>query len=207
MSQRKLASFYGSFHGRTEAVLRDFSLAPPTPYVEFDGVSMARVLSHSRGFLVNRLSHLWGEFCRHVVVASALGGYRTLNGVLLTSAPQIGGVPDILTAIGATSMTGPGLNWGYPTWTVKRVSTIQPANRNHITLGIGSAPFEEFRCVRNFVIHSNPHTRSEFDAVAATYSLVGVLPDDLLRHRLPGGGTVMESWIRKFQMAALEVVR
>ena len=207
MSQLKLSKFYGSFHTRTNAVLSDYSLAPPGPPVEFDGIPMGRVLKHSRGFLVNRLSHLWGEFCRHVVVASALGGYRTVNGVLLTSAPQIGSVSDVLTMMRASSMTGPGLNWGDPNWTVQRVSRLQPANSQQITLGIGVAPFEKFRCVRNFVIHSNPHTRSKFDAIAGTYSLVGALPDDLLLHRVPGGATVIESWIREFQLAALEAVR
>ena len=187
-------------------MLREFSLPPPTPPVDLDGVPMDKILRHSRGFLVNRLSHLWGEFCRHVIVASALGGYRTVNGVLLGSAPQIGSVSDILTVMGVNSMTGPGLNWGDPTWTARRVSRIRPANRNQITLGIGSAPFDEFRCVRNFVIHSNPHTRSQFDSIAATYSLVHALPEDLLLHRLPGGATVMENWVKKFQMAALEVV-
>lgn len=207
MIQRTLGSFYGSFYGRTDGLLRDFLMVSPSPVVGVDSLQTDRLLGYSRGFLVNRLLHLWGEFCRGVVMASALGGYRTLSGVLLANAPQIASLPDILTAIGRSSMTGPGLRWGDPVWTAQKVRTIQPANVHQITLGIGTAPYTNFAKVRNFVVHSNPHTRSQFDSVAFAYSLIGVSADDLLLHRLPGGGTVMESWVRDFQYAALNAVR
>ena len=55
--------------------------------------------------------------------------------------------------------------------------------------------------------HSNSYTRLGFDTVAVTYSLIGASVDDFLLHRLPGGGTVMEGWVRDFQDAALDAVR
>ena len=207
MIQQNLASFYGSFYSRTNSLLRDFLLASPFPPTAIGGIPVETILHYSRGFLINRLFHLWGEFCRHVVVASALGGYRTLGGITLPGAPQIRSVSDILTTIQAQSIVGPGLRWGDPRWTTNKIGRIQPANLQQITLGVGAAPYDEFRRVRNFVIHSNPHTRLEFDAVTVTYSLMGVSADDLLLHRLPGGGTVMEGWVRDFQVAALNTVR
>ena len=188
-------------------MLRDFLLAPPSPTAGLRGVSIDALLAYSRGFLVNRFFHLWGEYCRHVVTASALGGYRTLGGVFLNGAQGITCVSDILSAIKKTSIVGPGLRWGDPTWTVRHAKKIQPVNLQQITLGVGAVPYEDVRRVRNFIIHSNPHTRSEFDSVALKYSLLGANADDLLLHKLPGGGTVMETWVRDFQSAALDAIR
>ena len=207
MAQRRLTSFYGSFHARTDLLLRDFLLVPPSPPVLLGQVSLDTLLSYSRSFLVNRFFHLWGEFCRHVVTASALGGYTTLGGVLLNNAHGIASLSDILNTINAPSITGPSLRWGDPTWTVGKASKIQPVNLQQIKLGVSAVPYEDVRRVRNYIIHSNPHTRSAFDMVAVKYSLIGVDSDDLLLHKLPGGATVMEGWVKDFQLAALDAVR
>ena len=188
-------------------MLCDFSVAPPSSTAKFGNVSVDTLLAYSRGFLVNRFFHLWGEFCRHVVTASALGGYRTLDGVLLNSAQGIACVSDILETINKPSIVGPGLRWGDPNWTVQNANKIQPANLEQIKLGVSAVPYEDVRSVRNFIIHSNSHTRLKFDIVALKYSLFSVNADDLLLHRLPGGGTVMEAWVRDFQSAALDAIR
>ena len=105
------------------------------------------------------------------------------------------------------SIAGPGLRWEDPSWTTKQANTLMLANRAQISLGVGSAPYDNFRRVRNFVIHSNPHTRAEFDFVAVSHSLIGAEPEALLLSRLPGGGTVMEAWMEEFKLAALNVIR
>ena len=207
MAQRKLSDLYAHFAGRTEALLRHFLTMPPTAPVTLNGMTTDRLFGYSRGFLVNRLFHLWGEFCRGLVVASALGGYKRLNGVLVGRAPNISRPSDIPQVIKEKSVAGPGLRWEDPTWTARKVNQLQLNNGRQILLGIGAAPYDDLRRVRNFVVHPNPHTRSEFEVVAVTYSLFGVDSDDLLLHRLPGGGTVMEGWVRDLQSAALDAVR
>lgn len=207
MAQRKLTALYGNFHGRTDLLLRDFLLAPPSQSSELGGVSVDALLVYSRGFLINRFFHLWGEYCRHVVTASALGGCTTLSGAVLKNAQGITCVSDILDAIKRPSIVGPGLLWGDPMWTVRNANKIQPANLQQIKLGVGAVPYGDVRRVRNFIIHSNPHTRLEFDSVALKYSLLGANADDLLLHKLPGGGTIMETWVRDFQSAALDAIR
>ena len=157
--------------------------------------------------MVNRFFHLWSEYCRHVVTASALGGYRTHSGVLLNNARGITCVSDLLNAIKTNSIVGPGLRWGDPKWTLNKANKIQPVNLQQIKLGVGAVPYEDVRRVRNYIIHSNPHTRAEFDSVAIKYSMLGANSDDVLLHRLPGGGTVMESWVKEFQSAALDAIR
>ena len=142
-----------------------------------------------------------------MIVASTLGGYTTVGGILLVNAPHIQGISDILNTMQVSSISGPNTRWGDPHWTLAKLNMIKPANLQQIMLGVGSAPYDEFRRVRNFVIHRNPHTRSNFDSVAVSYSLIGVDPDGLLLHRLAGGGTIMENWVRDFQSAALDAVR
>ena len=198
MARRKLTSIYGSFHVRTDELLRDFLIGPPSPPVRLGGLPFHTLLMYSRGYLVNRFFHLWGEFCRHVVTTSALGGCTTMDGMFLNSARGISCVSDILNAINANSISGPSLRWGDPTWTVRRASRIQPANIQQISLGVGAVPYDEVRRVRNFIMHSNPHTRAEFDRVAIRYSLPGISADALLLHRLPGGFTLMESMGKGF---------
>ena len=207
MAQRNLAELYGRFCGRTDALLRDFLVEAPGTLTQFGETPAVTIVGYSRGFLVNRLFHLWGEFCRLVVIQSALGGCRTLSGTILNNAPNISHVSDIPPIINARAIAGPGLFWGAPTWTTQRANTLQLANRSHISLGVWSAPYDTWRRVRNFVIHPNPHTRAEFDVVAFRYSLIGAEPGDLLLLRLPGGGTVMESWLQDFKDAALNVIR
>lgn len=207
MAQRNLADLYSRFCGRTDALLRDFLVVTPGPHVKFGETPAVTIIGYSRGFLVNRLFHLWAEFCRLVVIESALGGCRTLSGTILVNAPNISRVSDIPPIINERAIAGPGLNWGAPRWTAQRANTLKLANRSQISLGLGSAPYDTWRRVRNFVIHPNPYTRAEFDVVAFRYSLIGVEPGDLLLLRLPGGGTVMESWLQDFKDAAMNVIR
>lgn len=207
MAERTLASFYRKFYSKTDFLLRNFLVVSPAPLVELSGASADVLLKHSRGYLVNRLFHLWSEYCRHVIVASALGGYTTVSGSFLVRAPQIQNISDILTTARLPSIAGPGVRWGDPKWTSDKLRMINPVNRQQIMLGVGAAPYEDFRRVRNFVIHSNPHTRPLFDSVALSYSLIGIEADDLLLHRLAGGGSIMEMWIKGFQIAALNAVR
>ena len=207
MPTHRLTSIYGGFRVRTDSLLDEFLVAAPHTPREIGSVSLEVVLRHSRAYLVNRLFHLWSEYCRQVIVASTLGNCQTLNGITLTRPPHIKNIYDILSVIRKKHIAGPGLRWGDPSWTFNNLRKIQPANIQQISLGIGSAPYDDLRHVRNFIIHSNSLTRREFNRVALRYSLFDATPDDLLFYRLPGGGTLMEYWVRVFQFAALDTVR
>jgi hypothetical protein len=206
MAQRHLARFYNRFYTRTDTLLRDFTVMSPCPNITIGETALDTLIMNSRSSLVNRLFHLWGEFCRSVVVASALGGYTTLGGQVVTRAPNIKRQSDIPWAIGENRIVGIGLRWEDPQWTSVRVDRLQLANAQQVKLGIAAAPFYQFRPVRHFVIHSNAHTRAEFEVIAKSFSLFDVEPDDLLLHRLRGGGTVLERWIREFQVSAYNAV-
>ena len=206
MAQRSLGHLYSHFQARTDVLLREFSVSSSHTPTLVEGITIDKMIEYTRRYLVNRLFHLWGEFCRSIVVASAIGGYSTLSGQIVTKAPTIQHRSDIPQAIRSNRIVGPGLRWEDPQWTSVRVDRLQLANAQQVKLGIGAAPFNQFRPVRHFVIHANSHTRAEFEAIANSYLLFDVEPNDLLLHRLSGGGTVLERWIREFQVSAYNAV-
>ena len=207
MAQRNLSKLYGRFSARTDRLLDEFLISPPTTLPALGPIGVDKLLQNSRGHLVNRLFHLWGGFCMSLVVASAIGGYKTLKGMFIHSAPGIRHVADIQSVIKVHSLEGPGIRWEDPKWTTQKVNLLQLANQQQILLGISSVPMDDFRRVRHFVIHPNRYTKSEFESVTRKYALFRVGADDFLLHRLPGGGTILEEWVQQFQIAAYNAVK
>ena len=189
-------------------MLDEFLIVHPSPPIptKLGPIESTKLIENSRGYLVNRLFHLWGEFCKSLVVASAIGGYRTLKGIHINSAPGIRHVSDIPSAINESSIAGPRTHWEDPKWTTKKVNLLRPANQHQIVFGIASVPIDDFRKVRHFVVHPNSHTKDRFESVTRKHLLFRVGPHDLLSHRLPNGDSVLEGWIKEFQIAARTAV-
>ena len=206
MTQRNLRELYSRFSARTDRLLDEFLIAPPATLSTVGPIGVDKLIQNSRGYLVNRLFHLWGEFCMSLVVASAIGGCRTLRGTLLNSTPGVRRISDIRRVIGVNPV-GPSSHWEYPKWTTDQVSKLQPTNEQRIKLGVASVPMEDFSKVRHFVVHPNRHTKVGFMSVSRKHSLFQVGPNDLLLHRLPGGSTVLEGWVQDFQVAAYNAVQ
>ncbi len=206
MADKLLGSLYAHFLARTNALVEQFLLPAPQG-------STHRIFQHqqvfqsSRAFSTIRLLHLWGEFTRVVVVRSALGGCYTVSGAHVNAAPGVTSVRDILVVIKQPQLSGPRLYWDTPEWTSKQVSQLRIQNGAQVTLGLGAAPVDDLRRVRNFLTHPNSHTKSEYEGLTRRKSLVGANPDDLLRSRTPGGATLLESWVIDFQTAALNTIR
>lgn len=188
-------------------LLSDCLVTPPSPQLLIGNTPVETLIANSRRFLVNRLFHLWGEFCKSLVIASAVGGYVTYYGQTIARAPNISNKSDIAKVIKRKSLDGPGLRWEDPAWTHHRIDELRLSNRNQLKLGIASAPYNDLRVVRHFIVHSNAHTRRDFEGLANKYSLFGAEPEDLLLRRIQGGGTILEVWIREFQIAARAAIK
>ena len=209
MAQRNLSKLYGRFLTRTNRLLDEFLIAStrsPIP-ATLGTIESAKLIENSRSHLVNRLFHLWGEFCMSLVVASAIGGYRTLNGVILNSVPGIKYVSDVQRVINVSPIVGPRSHWEYPNWTTNKITLLKPTNEQQMKLGIASVPMGDFSKVRHFVVHPNRHTRVGFESVTRRHLLFRVGPHDLLLHKLPGGSTILEEWVQEFQVAAYNAVQ
>ncbi len=204
MSVQKFGYVYSRFVTRTNLI--GIGIWTPLPS---DPEESARCeIIHSAGAvqLLNRLLHLWGEYCRHLTLLSALGGSRTLGGSPIAAAPGISTVSDVRNKI-RPRFVGPGTRWEDPHWALNHAVQLQITNINQISLGLGAAPAQEVKTIRNFLIHPNEHTNAEYLNLARTLGQPRLRPWILLRNRLPGGGTILESWITDFQNAAYNAAR
>ncbi len=162
-------------------------------------------------FLVVRLQHLWGEFCRELVVRSAIGDCVTRTGVYVPPAPEVKRVSDLPTIAKRFSkrpFTGLGAQWEVPSITIGRARDLQLANYNQINLGLSTVNFIEDRLkpIRNFIVHPSVSSASRYDQAARSLNSSGLPPVQLLNRRLPGGATILGIWISQLETAAWNAV-
>jgi hypothetical protein len=199
--RRNLNESLGGFVGKTERLGKGF--VTPLPGDTREALNCNILHQQGRYFLLVSLISLWAEYTRELVVRSALGTI-TNGGTLVPPAPGIRTVNDIK---GIVQLSGPGANWHWVTHAARKARRLGIRNYNQVTLGLGAAPVAQVMSVRNFVVHPNETTRSEYIQTTRNLRLLGLEPDDLLARRVPGGATVFEQWIADFQLAALNAAR
>ena len=200
MSQDLLKQ-YRRFDYRISQLLDQFdhSLASDGSLQRSHGV----ILRAARLFFVVRLVSLWSEFCRNLVVTSALGRARTINGTIIPAAPGITSVHDISTRVKAP-LSGPGANWHWPAVSVGAANSLGVANYTQLSLGIGGADIAPVIAVRNFIAHPGALSNAEFKSQAKKMG-AGISaqdPDDLVTTRIAGGASVFEGWVSDLRTAA-----
>jgi len=202
MSLNRLKVAYSRFLIRSDSVLRLFlSLDSKSP--KYIGTVYHQ---NARYFLIHRLLHLWSEFCRSVVVMSALGNCLSLSEQLIPAAPGISSYKDVSVLV-KPRLSGPGTRWENPSWASYQASQLGVTNQSQLSLGFGGAPFNNYRIVRNFVIHPNSFTRSEYVQLTRNFGKLGLGPEALLVSPVAGGATQLETWVIDFQVAALNAIR
>ena len=161
-------------------------------------------------FLVVRLQHLWGEFCRELVVRSAIGGCVTRTGLYVPPAPEANHVrdlPDIARRFSRRSFTGPGSLWEVPSIAIERARDLQVANYRQVSLGLSAVNVIGYlKPVRNFIVHPSASSVSGYDQAARSLGFPGLSPIRLLNQRLPGGATIFEDWVSELETAAWNAV-
>ena len=162
-----------------------------------------------RAYLVVRLQHLWGEFCRELIVRSAIGGCITRNGHTLPRVSGVKRVSDIPKTIGRKELAGPGLNWEEPSFTIRYASQLHVANYNAISIGLSSiavANINHIKGIRNYIVHPNSFTHRHYAQIAAALGFRGLMPDQLLSQFLPGRVTMFEAWVSDLLSAAWNAI-
>lgn len=187
-----LPALLSRFVGRTDTLVQ--AIYRPGP-------SDPTVFLSSRLFFVIRLQTLWGEFCRNLVVRSALGQVKTLSGTVVANAPGVSALGDIAKITGKP-ITGPGANWHIPTFAVNSANALQTLNYPQISAGLGSVNGSDLRSVRNYIVHPSELTKSQFDQTALNLGIIGAGPVDLISAPLHGGSNIFESWVLDLQTAA-----
>ena len=203
MAMRKLGSIYARFAWRTDRILTAFQTPLPANFA--DAANYRFIHDAGTTYLVNRLQVLWGEYCRNLIILSARGNAVTIGGNRLSPAQGIAGFAEIRHILGNDFGAGPRTYWGAPIWTRSQASKLNPGNFNQIDLGLGTAPVDQLKPVRNYLIHPNQNTRNLYQTLTQSLGYPGVEPRALLNSPSGVTGTVLESWIIEFQDAARNI--
>ncbi len=204
MRKKSLNALYGSYVARSTSLLSRFATQLPKNPAES---ALCEPVHHDgSAFLVVRLQHLWGEFCRELVIRSAMGGCVTRTGLRLPPAPGVKrarDLPNITGQFTKRSFTGPGSQWEIPSFAIDQARYLQVANLNQISLGLGSVTIlDRLKGVRNFIVHPNELTASRYYLTARTLGFPGLPPVQLLNQILQGGATVFQTWASDLETAA-----
>lgn len=165
------------------------------------------VHKNGRAYLVISLQHLWGQFCRELILRSALGRCETRTGRRLARAPSIKRVRDI-PLIAKVKLSGPESHWEDPTFALRVAQKLQVGNYNEISLGLGSVSthLTNLKSVRNYIVHPSDQTGKKYVQMTRSNGFIGLPPDQLLHHLLPGGATVFDTWSSDLVNAAWNAV-
>ena len=208
MRKKSLIALYGLYVARTVSLLSRFDASLPEKPAE--KAVCEPVHRDGSAFLVVRLQHLWGEFCRELVVRSAMGGCVTRTGYHLMPAPNVKCVRDIPLVIRQSTkrpFSGPGSQWEDPQFAIGLAKSLQVANLNQITLGLSSVTtLDHLKRVRNFVVHPNEITAWKYYQTARILGFPGLPPIQLINQLLPGGATILHAWVSDLETAAWNAV-
>ena len=206
MRTKPLSRLYDSYERRSQLLNARFSARLPQ-----DPIQMAvcdPIHRDGRAHLVVRLQHLWGEFCKELIVRSAIGGCETRTGQALPRVSNVKRVSDIPKAIG-TQLAGPRAKWEEPSFTIGHASRLHVANYNAISIGLSSislANITNIKCLRNYLVHPNSFTGRQYAQMAGSLGFRGLMPDQLLSQFLPGSVTMFEAWVSDLLSAAWDAV-
>ena len=206
MRQDSLLNIYRRYVARSKSIEARFLARLPIDAKQLR--ECEPVHGDGLAYLMVRLQHLWGEYCRELVVRSAIGGCTTISGRVVSGVPQVKKVAHISSLLGM-DLTDPKTKWEQPRYAKRHARKLGVANYNEIDLGLSSVSHtaNRLRSVRNYLVHPNKNTAPRYLQLTRVYGLRGLPPEQLLRHILPGGATVFETWIAELVSAAKTAVR
>ncbi len=173
---------------------------------------MIREQLHRDGllFLVVRLQHLWGEFCRELVLRSAIGRCVTRTGIYVPPAPdvrRVGDLPGIARRFSRRPFTGSGALWEAPEIAIGRARELRVANYGQINLGLSAVNATNYmKPIRNFIVHPGISSVARYDQAVRSLGFPGLSPVELLGRRLPGGASIFDVWVWELETAAWNAV-
>ncbi len=209
MRKKPLSILYDSYSKRSRAILsRSVASLPLDPV---DRAVCEPIHQDGLSFSVVRLQALWAEFCRELIVRSALGNCQTRTGLLVTPAPSVKHVrdlPSVTRQFTRQPFLGPGSQWEDPVFAIRQARFLAVSNLNQISVGLGSVTTSlgYLKRVRNFVVHPNHDTKAKYLQTTRTLGFLGALPTELVSQNLPGGVTILAAWVSDLETAAWNAV-
>lgn len=191
MPQRTLHSAYTRFASQTYRLVQVFCAPALASSCELPHVYSAQLSAI-------RLQMLWGQFCKRVIIESAIGNVLTLNGQLLSK--RKGGK--------ALYLDVERVRWHLPKEALKQAFEWRIENYNQITLGLAYAPADEVNRFRNYCMHPGKNSYGKLVSVLDFRRIPPKIdPYAFLSETLPGGISRFENWVEVMKVAAYESVK
>lgn len=205
MPSKTLRKLYSHFVARTDFLVSKYDYPLPLPRDAAHRDMCQAINCDGRALMIIRLQLLWGEFCRELVVRSALGGCRTVSGSLLSRGATVSAPQAIQQAVERRRRPP---TWHITTFAVAIARILGTQNYQQIYLALTQvSPVDDLRIVRNYIVHPGETTRIAYEQVAWKLGTPEADPVSLLAFRLSGGATRFETWVADFQLMALNAVR
>jgi hypothetical protein len=205
MARKTLRELYSHFVARTNLLVEkyDFPIPPDTSHRDMCNA----IHSDGRALMIIRLQLLWGEFCRELVMRSALGGYLTITGTFPSASPALLSLQAIQQAINLERRGRPPA-WHSPVFALAVARRLNIQNYDQVSLALTQAsPVDDLRTIRNYIVHPSEFTRIPYVNITWRLGSPGTDPVSLLAVRLPGGATRYETWVADLQTMVLDAVR
>ena len=159
----------------------------------------------SRLFCVVRLQHLWGEFCRELLVRSAVGGASTISGIYLPQVPGIKRAKDVDLMAAQIMNRRRFIEWYMPAYISKIAHMLKLVNQVQIIQGMNpDDTINDIRSVRNYIVHPTYESYQRYSNTAGKFGVFDPDPDILLSSSIsPGNVTLFEDWVIQLQEITL----
>ncbi len=206
MTLGTVKGLYAHFVSRTDRMISRYNST--TPAVLGQGSMCTKVRRESRLFCVIRLQHLWGAFCRELLVRSSVGGSSTIGGTYLTPVPGIV-YPNDVDKVAQQTLRRQRIAWHVPILVGRVVRQISPANEMQIVTALSSvSPVDDILKVRNHLVHPSAETQRLYSVVTRRLGIFDSDPEVLLSASIsPGNVTRFEYWVIQLQAVALDASR
>lgn len=204
MSSGSLGEIYAHFVSRTNR-LADAFVAGLRNDSERSAIHKA-----NRFYCVIRLQHLWGEFCRELIMRSSIGGVRVIGGTKLTRVQGVRNWKDVERIARCASGGRREIAWHDTERVVGITRRLSPENKSQITdsITVSDSPATEIRATRNYLVHPNADTWRKYNGTARRLGVFNSDPDSLLTAFVfQTDATRFEYWIIRLQEIALDAIR
>lgn len=203
MSRSRIELLGTKFHRETEVI-----------HDRFRGILADSMCEgcHAAGFgeavLTFALQVAWSDFCRDLVVVSALGTRRSRGASIgsVSGIRSMQSAEELVMKNARNTVTERRLSnfvWHATWFTIDVGAKVGLQNQSQLELHLGSALApEQIARFRNYLAHPEASARARYDGLLAKLGMPGVEPEDLLHKELRPGVPVFTHWVRELQRVA-----
>lgn len=205
MAIKKLRQLYSHFVARTnQLVLKYDAPLPPDPNNKY---MCPAIHNDGRAHMIIRLQLLWGQFCRELVVTSAVGGCQTITGTVLGPGAAITDPNDIKRVVNKEARGRPP-PWHKPKFAVTIAQNLGTQNFRQVQLALSRvSPVDDLKTVRDYIVHPWESTRLAYMQVNRNLKAPGIDPVSLLAIQGRDGSSTFKRWVVQLQDIALDAIR